>query len=178
MSSEIVLIEKILENLKKFELAKYQKSTDINILERQEKIPLFFYIFKIIESIMVGLSHFMSSVEEFSDLSTISISTTDILRNIKEEDVPTATISKMDQLRNLKEENWTLINTVYKLSTDLADLTYKYNEAINNSTIAINAFKEEIKSLKDKIDKIQKARTLQFILPSSWLEDEEKKESE
>jgi len=95
-------------------------------------------------------------------------------------ELPTPSISKLDEIEELRENNRNLIDqniiltkTNQNLLDEIIELTHKYYNALEKSSNAIESLKKEIQKLREEILLIEDARTLKFILPASWIEEED-----
>jgi len=92
-------------------------------------------------------------------------------------DIPTETeLTLIERIENenifLREQNNKLTTSIQTQQEDLKNLTNKYNEAVNKSNETLEGLRQDIRSLNDKLDAIQKARTLNFVLPESWFDED------
>ncbi len=95
-------------------------------------------------------------------------------------EIPTPSISELDEIEKLREDRHNLIEQILiitktnqNLSDEIIELTHKYYDALEKSSNAIESLKKEIQKLREEILLIEDARTLKFILPASWIEEEE-----
>ena len=95
----------------------------------------------------------------------------------------TPSTSELDEINKYREEilylrkqNSGLSQTINKLTTDLTNLTHKYESLQEKSIIAMENLQSEITKLREEIKFFNEIRTLRFSLPESWLEEESNEE--
>jgi len=171
---------KEIENL----LSKYSEdelsgTSDINLDYDREYQDLFYS--KEDQLFSVGVKY--PEPEHYHYLEENYLSTPYETETPEEIHFPTPIITELDEIRRLREEvtylrkqNLILATSNQNLNKDLTDLTYKYHQAIERSYLAIENLKTEITELREEIKITDNARTLKFVLPSSWLEEDKEEE--